>query len=111
MRELTPLNIPDIQSAVEAALVKSEVIAANETAKEILNTCGASLEQVVTSLANLSLTAKDNVKHAVIRDILDIHGVKFRQETQVDTKPVICFNIQADNAQVNMNQLFAPKRS
>jgi hypothetical protein len=105
-----PLNVAEIQNAVEAALVQSNVIPANESAKQILDSCGASLEQALVGLSNLSLTAKDNVKHAAIKDILDIHGVRFRQDVEQDAKPVITFNIQSEKTQVNMNSLFAPQR-
>lgn len=105
-----PINVNQIAEAVEAALIKNEVISANETAKEILNSCGSSLEQALVGLSNLSLTAKDCVKHAALRDILDIQGVKFRQNVEVDSKPIINFHIQSEKTQLNLNSLFAPQR-
>ena len=110
-----PLLLPQTQivavtDAVEAALVKNKVIEANETAREVLTSNGMGLEQALTGLSNLALVAKDNVKHAALRDILDIHGVKFRQEQVVDSKPVINININAENPNLTLNQMFAPER-
>ena len=100
----------DLSSAVESALVKAGVIAANETAREILNERGFTLEDSLVGLGNLARTARDSTRLSAIKDILDIHGLQFRRETALDSRPTVNFNVKTESGTVNMASLFVPER-
>ena len=104
------MGVIDIQTAVETALVKSNVIERNETAKQALDNAGATLDSMCINLANLALTAKEQTRLQATLKVLDIQGVRFNEDVAKDSKPVFNINIQTENNQVNLNQLFSPER-
>jgi hypothetical protein len=105
-----PVTTTELSTAVERALVKTGVIAANEFAREVLNEHGFTVEDSLLNLGNLSRTARDSVRLSATKDILDIHGLQFRREETNHSKPTVTFNVQTESGTVNMNTLFAPER-
>lgn len=107
-----PLQSNEVSHAIDSALTKLGVAEPNKDVVQALNAHGATIEQLTAGLVNLTYTAKDNIKHAAIKDALRLHGVRFNDEGPVGQTPTFVFNIQTDtaNIQPNLNQLFAPER-
>lgn len=101
-----PLALKD---AIGSALEEAGVLDKQDSAVKALENNGADVESLAIALSNLVHTAKDSTRLNAIMKAFRLHGIDL-EPSNASSSPNFTINIHAENAQANLNTLYAPRR-